>query len=88
MSQTSLKMSGVSQQTPADVAHKQLEVEKVGVILGFLLGLTLSVGVVSDELAVLDANQAVQVVAGVVVTALCTALGLRAGRWLADRFDH
>lgn len=88
MSQTSLKLSGVSQQTPADVAHKQLELDKVGVILGFLLGLALSVAVVSDGLAILNADRLFQVVAAVVVTAACTALGARAGRWLADHLTR
>ena len=49
------------------VAHKQLEVEKFGVIAGFLLGLPLAVGVVSDVLVAQGAPDFL-VALGVVMT--------------------
>lgn len=84
MAQTSLKFGRVSQQAPADLAHKQLEVEKVGVIVGFLAGLPLAVGLVSDTLVAHGAPAWLVAVAMIATVAVTTAAGLRAGSALAS----
>jgi hypothetical protein len=85
MAQTSLKFGRVSQQTPADLAHKQLEVEKVGVIVGFLAGLPLAVGLVSEALEAHGVSEVVVAVAMIATVALSTAAGLRIGAAIAAR---
>ncbi|MDO9292964.1 MAG: hypothetical protein Q7U09_15380 [Hydrogenophaga sp.] len=67
------------------VAHKQLEVEKFGVIAGFLLGLPLAVGVVSDVLVAQGAPDFLVALGVVMTVALTTAAGLRVGAALAAR---
>lgn len=84
MAQTSLKFGRVSQQASADLAHKQLEVEKVGVIAGFLAGLPLAVGLVSDILMAQGAPEWLTGVAMVATVALSTAAGLRIGQAVAS----
>jgi hypothetical protein len=84
MAQTSVSFGGVSKQSPAELAHKQLEIEKVGVIVGFLAGLPLAVGPVGEFLASHGASNLV-VDAGMFLTvALTTAGGLRIGAALAS----
>jgi membrane protein YdbS with pleckstrin-like domain len=85
MAQTSFKFDRVSQQTPADLAHKQLEVEKVGVIVGFLVGLPLAVGFVSEALEAHATPEWLVTVAMVATVAATTAVGLRMGTALAAR---
>jgi hypothetical protein len=84
MAQTSVKFGGVSKQSPAELAHKQLEVEKVGVIAGFLVGLPLAVGPVSDFLAAHGASELVSAAGMFLTVALTTAGGLRVGAALAS----
>lgn len=85
MAQTSLKLARVSHLSSTDLAHKQLQVEKVGVVAGFLAGLPLAVGFVSDTLAALNAPEALIALGGVVTVAITTAVGLRLGKAFADR---
>ncbi|MGE5452177.1 MAG: hypothetical protein ACM3VZ_10090 [Acidobacteriota bacterium] len=75
----------ISHSSPADLAHKQLQVEKLGVVAGFLAGLPLAVGFVSDALAAVHTPEALIAFGGVVTVALTTALGLRIGKAVADR---
>ena len=84
MAQTTVNFPGVSKQSPAALAHKQLEVEKVGVIVGFLAGLPLAVGHVSELLSSLGASDWM-IGAGMFLTvAVTTSIGLRAGSALAS----
>lgn len=86
MAQTSFKwVRGSHPASSADLAHKQLQVEKLGVVAGFLAGLPLAVGVVSDTLASLQAPEVLIALGGVVTVAMTTAVGLRIGKALADR---
>jgi hypothetical protein len=83
MAQTTVNLGGVNQQAPVEVAHKQLEVEKLGVIVGFLVGLPMAIGPVGDFL---QAHGASEVVAGfgmVLTVIVSTAAGLRLGAALA-----
>jgi len=83
MAQTGIKLHRGTHQTPADLAHKQLEVEKIGVIVGFLAGLPLAVGTVSELLAAHAAPQWLSGLAMVVTVAATTSVGLRVGTALA-----
>ena len=83
MAQTGIKLHRVSHQAPADLAHKQLEVEKIGVIVGFLAGLPLAVGTVSEALAAHGAPDWLMGLAMVLTVAATTAVGLRAGAAIA-----
>lgn len=85
MAQTSLKLVRVSHSSPADLAHKQLQIEKLGVVAGFLAGLPLAVGFVSDTLTALNTPDALVAVGGVIAVAFTTAVGLRIGQALAAR---
>lgn len=86
MAQTSLNFDPVSKQAYATAAErKQLELEKFGVMAGFLVGLLLAVGVVNDHLAALEAPEWVSVTSGVLVVALATSAGLRLSTKLAKR---
>ena len=84
MAQTSVKFGGVSKPSPAALAHKQLEVEKVGVIAGFLVGLPLAVGPVGEFLAAHGASTLVTGIGMFLTVALTTAGGLRVGAALAS----
>lgn len=83
MAQTGIKLHRASHQTSADLAHKQLEVEKVGVIVGFLAGLPLAVGTVSEALTAHGAADWVVGLAMMVTVAATTSVGLRAGSAIA-----
>ncbi len=83
MAQTGIKLHRVSQQAPADLAHKQLEVEKLGVIAGFLVGLPLAVGTVSEVLSAQGAAGWLVGVAMILTVAATTAVGLRVGSGIA-----
>lgn len=83
MAQTGIKLPHVSHQTPADLEHKQLEVEKVGVIVGFLAGLPLAVGTVSEALAAHNAPEWLTGLAMVMTVAATTSVGLRLGSAVA-----
>jgi hypothetical protein len=63
--------------------RRQLRLEKLGVIAGFLLGLPLALTAVHDLLA--DAPEAVSVLAVVVVVAATTRFGLLAASAAARR---
>jgi hypothetical protein len=76
MAQTSLNF---------DPSAKHLDLEKIGVMAGFVTGLTLAVGVVNDHLVALDAPQWLSVAAGVAVVAVATSAGLRCAVSLARR---
>jgi len=69
----------VSKRSPADLAHKQLEVEKVGVIAGFLIGLPLAIGPVSDILNSFGASGFVTGLGMAVTMAVTTRVGLLVG---------
>ena len=83
MAQTGIKLHHVSNQTPADLEHKQLEVEKVGVIVGFLAGLPLAVGTVSEVLTAHNAPELLTGLAMVMTVAATTSVGLRLGSAVA-----
>lgn len=83
MAQTGIKLHRVSHQAPADLAHKQLEVEKVGVIVGFLAGLPLAVGTVSEALTAHGAADWVIGLGMVLTVAATTSVGLRMGSAIA-----
>lgn len=83
MAQTGIKLHQVSSQSPADLAHKQLEVEKVGVIAGFLAGLPLAVGTVQDALNAHSAPDWLVGLAMVMTVAATTSVGLRLGTAIA-----
>ncbi len=86
MAQTSLNFDPVSKQAYATAAErKQLELEKFGVMAGFLVGLLLAVGSANDFLAALEAPKWVSVAGGVLVVALATSAGLRLSTKLAKR---
>lgn len=83
MAQTGIKLHHVSHQTSADLEHKQLEVEKVGVIVGFLAGLALAVGTVNDVLTAHNAPDWLTGLAMVMTVAATTAVGMRVGSAVA-----
>lgn len=85
MAQTSLHLHRVSPQSLADLAHKQLEVEKGGVIVGFLVGLILAVGHVQGLLASHGASNWLVGLGMVLTVASTTSIGLRIGSALALR---
>lgn len=82
MAQTLVRLPG-----PA-FERQQLRLEKVGVIAGFLLGLALAVGVVSEPLVALGAPEWLEFAAIALTVAVTTRLGLSASaavsRKLAD----
>ena len=84
MAQTSVNLDRVAKPSPADLAHKQLEVEKVGVIVGFLAGLPIAVGPVSEHLTALGVSDFVTGAAMVATVVATTRLGLRLGNALAS----
>lgn len=84
MAQT-VKYPGVSKRTPADLAHKQLEVEKAGVIVGFLVGLVTAVGPVSELLNTMGASGFVTGLGMALTVAVGARLGLLVGVKLASR---
>ena len=84
MAQTSVNLGGVTKQSPAELAHKQLEVEKIGVIAGFLVGLPIAVGPVSEHLSALGVSDFVTGAAMVATVMATTRLGLRLGNALAS----
>jgi hypothetical protein len=83
MPQTDINLNRVSHQAPADLAHKQLEVEKVGVIAGFLAGLPLAVGTVSDVLTSYGFADWLVGLGMVLTLAATTSVGLRVGAGIA-----
>jgi hypothetical protein len=83
MAQTGFKLHQVSHQSPADLAHKQLEVEKVGVIAGFLAGLPLAVGTVQEVLNAHGAPEWLVGLAMIMTVAATTSVGLRVGAAIA-----
>jgi hypothetical protein len=80
MAQTLARLPGHAAQ------RQQLRLEKVGVIAGFLVGLVLAVGVVSDLLGELGAPDWLEFAAGAVTVAALTRLGLSAAAALSRRF--
>jgi hypothetical protein len=83
MAQTTVNFGGASKQSPAEVAHKQLEIEKLGVIASFLVGLPLAVGTVGDFLLAHGASELVADLGMVKTVIACTSGGLRLGAALA-----
>lgn len=67
------------------VQRQQLRLEKVGVIAGFLLGLTLAVGLVSGLLVDMGAPDWLEFAAVVVTVAATTRLGLFAAAALSRK---
>jgi hypothetical protein len=83
MAHSSFTLQDTSKPVPAEVAHKQLEVEKFGVILGFLAGLVLAVGPVMETLDAHDVAGFITGVCMVATVAVSMRLGLRLGSGLA-----
>lgn len=79
MAQHSLKWSSA----PRALRERQLGVDKASVILGFIAGLPLGVGVVSESLAAAGAPDWLQITGLVLTVAATTVAGLRIGDWLA-----
>lgn len=84
MAQTGIKLHRVTHQSPADLEHKQLEVEKVGVIVGFLAGLPLAVGTVSEVLTAHGSPEWLTGMAMIMTVAATTAVGVRLGSAIAS----
>lgn len=84
MAQTIQKFPGASKRSPADVAHKQLEVEKAGVIAGFLIGLLVAVGPVSEMLTSMGASGFIQGAGVVLTVGVAARVGLLIGSKLAS----
>jgi hypothetical protein len=83
MAHSSFTLQESTKPVPAELAHKQLEVEKFGVILGFLAGLVLAVGPVMEALNAQGLSSFFTGVAMVATVAVTTRLGLRLGAGLA-----
>jgi hypothetical protein len=83
MAQTTVKFPGGAKRAPADLAHKQLEVEKAGVIVGFLAGLPVAVGPVSELLHSIGASDFASGIGMVLTVAVTTRVGLLVGAKLA-----
>ncbi len=62
-----------------------VELEKVGVILGFLTGLVLAIGLLSEPLASTDLPSWVSIAGVAAIVALCTRAGLAASRLFSRR---
>lgn len=91
MAQTTFHTDTLSTQSPVDAAERhQLEVEKLGVIAGFLIGLPLALGVVQEALLADGLPTWAAGAAAVATVAVSTWLGLRAGSAVAShlRADH
>ena len=90
MSQQSLKYSslnGVSQGN--DSSDRQgLGHEKLGVIAGFLVGLPVGIGLVDSSLMTLGAPGWLGLVATLASVAVCTSVGLKAGKALGQRSNQ
>lgn len=67
------------------VQRQQLRLEKVGVIAGFLLGLTLALGLVSGLLVDIGAPDWLEFAAVVLTVAATTRLGLSAAAALSRK---
>ncbi len=67
------------------VQRQQLRLEKVGVIAGFLIGLTLAVGVVSGLVVELGAPDWLEFAAVALTVAATTRLGLSAAAALSRK---
>jgi nitrate reductase gamma subunit len=57
-----------------------VEVEKVGVIMGFLLGLVLAIGLINETGMMTEASTWVSVLAVSAIVAVCTRTGLALSR--------
>lgn len=88
MAHIGIKLHRGSQASSDEVAHKQLEIEKVGVIVGFLAGLPLAVGTVSETLSAHGVADWLVGVAMVLTLAVSTAAGLRIGSAIATRIGQ
>ncbi len=82
MAQHSLKWSA-HHRLARPLQDRQLGVDKASVILGFVLGLPLGLGVVSEQLAAAGAPAWAEVLGLVLTVAATTAVGMRVGDWLA-----
>jgi hypothetical protein len=82
MAQHSLKWPAHHRDSRA-LQDRQLGIDKASVILGFILGLPLGLGVVGDLLAAIGAPAWTEVAGLVLTVAATTAVGMRAGNWLA-----
>ncbi len=87
MAHSSFTLQNTTKQVPAELAHKQLEIEKFGVILGFLAGLLLAAGPVMEALNAAGASNFVTGVCMVATVAISTRLGLRLGSGLASLLE-
>ncbi len=86
MAHTSLKLSRVSAQGSSTAeSHKQLDMEKVGVMLGFVAGLFLAVGGVNEFLVASGSPEWLNVGVGAVIVALTTVAGLRLASTVSAR---
>lgn len=76
----------LARRLPGPAAQRQqLRLEKVGVIAGFLVGLVLAVGPVSDLLGEMGAPEWLEFAAGAVTVAALTRLGLSASAMLSRK---
>jgi hypothetical protein len=66
-----------------ELRERQLGVDKASVILGFVLGLPLGLGVVGEQLTRLGAPDWMVVASLMLTVAATTAAGMRIGDWLA-----
>ncbi len=62
-----------------------IEVEKVGVILGFLIGLVLAIGLINESPLVANAPTWVGILALAGIVAVCTRSGLALSRAFSRR---
>jgi hypothetical protein len=62
-----------------------VEVEKVGVIMGFLLGLVLAIGLVNESGLTAEAPTWVGILAVTAIVAVCTRTGLALSRAFSTR---
>jgi hypothetical protein len=82
MAQHSLKWSAF-QHSPRELAQRQLGVDKASVILGFVAGLPLGLGPVSEALTRWGAPDWLVVGSLVLTVAATTVTGMRLGAWWA-----
>ncbi len=81
MAQHSLKWS--AHRGIRELGERQLGVDKASVIVGFVAGLPLGLGVVSEGLTSLGAPDWLVVLGLVATVASTTVVGMRVGDWLA-----
>ena len=84
MAQHSLKLSGAR----SDRKALALDLEKLGIIAGFLFGLPIGIALLEGPLTEFDLPQWMVVATTFIVVAMFTWVGLRAGSVAAERLDQ